>query len=205
MSRISFAWTSGGLVSPLKKLVTMMPYRTLLTTLRDLLDRDVADSPLGDHVAIELPPSLNVDLAMLEVRRPFAILEIGPLLDQELDERRVLGEELQERGDRPLHPLQPVADARDLCIDLLLELAHHPIRRGQEQRPLAGEVAIDRPLAHPQPIRQRLGHRVGEPMLGKQLGRCLKDLLPTRQVRFLRATSRLFVCHVSHGPLLITD
>ncbi len=152
---------------------------------RDPLDRHLAHPPRRHQVAVELLPLLDVDLAVLEVRRPLAVLEVRALLDQQLDERRMVGEELEERRDRPLDPLQTILDPRDVRGHLLLELSHHSVRRRQEQRPLAGEMSVDRPLPHPQPFRQRLRDRVGEPFLGKQGRRRLQDLLATRQVRFL--------------------
>ena len=74
----------------------------------------------------------------------------------------------------PGDPLQPVLDPGDVRQDLLLQLPHHPIGRGQEQLALAGEMAVDRPLADPEPLRQRLRDRVREAMLGEQLGRGLR-------------------------------
>ena len=51
---------------------------------------------------------------------------------------------------------RPSSTPAMLGQDLLLHLPHHPIRGGQEKLALAGEMAVNRPLAELQPFGQSL-------------------------------------------------
>ena len=90
----------------------MIPYKHVAHDVGDVLDGHLAHPSRCDQLAINLPPALDVDLPVLEVRRPLAVLEVGSLLNQQLDVLRMLCEERQKRRDRPGDPLETVVDPR---------------------------------------------------------------------------------------------
>ena len=83
----------------------------------------------------------------------------------------MLGEEGQIGVDAAADPFQRLLDAGDGGIDLLAELSHRPVGDGQEKFLLAGEIAVERPLADVEGLGQqlRVGFRVA--VFGKQGGR----------------------------------
>src|SRR5438876_2120215 len=62
----------------------------------NLIDGDIANAALADQRTIEFLPAANMRFAVFEVRGPFSVPELGPLLDQELDKFGVLGTKAQE-------------------------------------------------------------------------------------------------------------
>src|SRR5947209_3311012 len=97
---------------------------------------------------------------MLEVSWPLAVLELGTLLDQELNVLWMSGEKRQEGHDSACHLLQTVLNSGDAGQDLLLHLPHHPIRGGQKKLALAGEVFVNRSLAKLQSFGKSLRYSI---------------------------------------------
>ena len=59
-------------------------------------DRHVSDPPGSDQSAVTGTPLFDIGLSMLEIGRLLAVLELGPLLHEELHKVRVVREEGQE-------------------------------------------------------------------------------------------------------------
>ena len=73
--------------------------------------------------------------------------------------------------------LERVVDANNADVDRLAELGHDAVDGGEEEILLAGEVAIQRPLADAERIRKNLQVGFGIAVLGKESDRRLQDLL----------------------------
>lgn len=124
------------------------------------------------------------------------------LLHQDLDVLGVIAEEFEVSPDAPPDPLQPVGNLRRGELDMLLKLRHDAVDGREEQGPLAGEVAVERPLADTQRVGQELRDAIREPLLREKLGRGRKDLLAAVAGGRFRPRSRLgdAAIHGRGGP-----
>jgi hypothetical protein len=153
---------------------------------------------LGDQRTEQLAPAQFVLLEVLEVGRLLPVLGVGPLLDQQLDELRVVREEAQERSDGLGQPVERVLDPRNIGVDPLAKPAHDAIGRGQEQVALAGEMAVKGPLADLELLDGGLRDHVGVAVLGEECRGGVEDLIPTRTPVRLNSSSRLPLGHGLH-------
>src|SRR5262249_19214927 len=105
----------------------------------DALNGHFPNAAGGNQFSIDLPPSLDVDLPMLEVSWPLPVLEVGALLNQQLDVTRMLGKKCEKRRDGSGDSLESVGNPNDVRLDALLQLLHHSIGRSKKKFALAGK------------------------------------------------------------------
>ena len=123
---------------------------------------------------------------MLEVGGLLAVFELRPFLDQQLDQLRLLGEELQIGFDGPARAYERIVDAGDTFVDGRHQAFHDPIGGGEKQLPLGGEIAIDGSLADLEHVGDGLGGRIGVAVLGEELARRIEDFLAAAGANFPR-------------------
>ena len=130
---------------------------------------------VGDQVAVQGLPAFQVRLAIFVEGRLLAILELGPLLDQQLDEIGVLRHERQEGAHGHGDALQRVLDVGNGGVDGLAHLPHDAVDGGEEKLFLAGEIAVDRALADLQLVGQHLRIGLCETVAGEELDGGIDD------------------------------
>src|SRR6516225_8294496 len=103
------------------------PIDQVADVLADAVHGDMAQPAGGDQDPVQIQPAIGIVFAVLEIGGFLAVLEQGPLLDQQLDVFRLLGKKCQIRADGDGNLLERVSDVGNAGIDALQQLPHDPI------------------------------------------------------------------------------
>jgi hypothetical protein len=122
--------------------------------------------------------------------------ELGPLLDQQLNELRLLRKKGQESTDGLGNLVQRILVVGDAAFDSFAELAHDAIDRRQEKLLLAGEIAVQGTLADPQPIGQDLGLGVRIAVLGEDRSGPFENFFLALQTPRTQILPGTLFCHI---------
>src|SRR5262249_40990932 len=122
-------------------------------------------------------PPAHVRLAMLEIRRFFAVLELRAFLYEQFHKFRMLKAESEKRSNRTGDSFNRIGHVGELIFDMLAESTHDPIGGGQKQLSLGREVSVERALTDFEPGCQFVSVRVREAALREKPGRDIQNLL----------------------------
>ena len=85
---------------------------------------------------------------MLEIQRLGAVLELGPLLNEQFHEFRMLVEILQVSANGGHDSIDRVGHRGDRLVDSLREPMHTTIDSGEKKFALGGEITVNGALAN---------------------------------------------------------
>src|SRR5262249_34519267 len=158
------------------------------------------DSALRDQVAVDGAPAFALHLAMLEIGRLVAVLELGPLLHQKLDVIGMLAKESEIGAQRGGDALERIDDALDATVNAVAHPLHTTIRRREKKFALAGEIAIERAFADAEFVGQELRVGVAVAMLGEEFDGGIEDLFATVDAeRIIGLPARPIESGIFHG------
>ena len=122
---------------------------------------------------------LDIRFLMLDIGGLLPILELRPLLNDQLDERGIVGREGQVGANGLGDLIERICDGNHGLLGRLQKLMHEPIASPEEQVSLRGEITVDRPLAHAKRFGEHLGSRRGVAVPCEQPSGRLKNLVVT--------------------------
>ena len=114
-------------------------------------------SPRFDESLVQLLPSTNVFLAVLDIGGLVAITEQSAFEDQEFCKFRVFVKEPKEGFYCCDNLLQRIVASGYSGIKVLAESPHRAVGRRQEQIPLAGKIPVQRSFSDADAISELLG------------------------------------------------